>query len=58
MIINELLTTLYSNISPYSSCEEKYIDNGYPHTNILDDLLQILFTKIVNIVDLKIKFCL
>jgi len=46
MIINELLTTLYSNISPYSSCEEKYIDNGYPHTNILCDLLQILFTNI------------
>jgi hypothetical protein len=46
MIINELLETLYSNNSPYLSCEEKYIDNGYPHTNILYDLLQILFTNI------------
>ena len=46
MIIQELLDTLYSNNSPYLSCEEKYIDNGYPHTNILYDLLQILFTNI------------
>lgn len=46
MIIEELLQNLYSNISPYSSCEEKYIDNGYPHTNILPDLLQVLFTTI------------
>jgi len=46
MIINELLNNLYSNISPYSSCDKKYIDNGYPHTNILYDLLQILFTNI------------
>jgi len=46
MIIQELLDTLYSNNSPYLSCEEKYIDNGYPHTNILVDLLQIIFTNI------------
>lgn len=46
MIIQELLNNLYSNISPYSSCEEKYIDDGYPHTNILYDLLDILFTNI------------
>jgi predicted O-methyltransferase YrrM len=46
MIIEELLNTLYSNNSPYLSCEEKYIDNGYPHTNILYDLLEILFTNI------------
>ena len=46
MIIKELLNNLYSDISPYSSCEEKYIDNGYQHTNILYDLLQILFTNI------------
>lgn len=46
MIIQELLNNLYSNISPYSSCEEKYIDNGYPHTNILYDLLEIIFTNI------------
>ena len=46
MIINELLINLYSQSSPYLSCEEKYVDNGYPHTNILSDLLQILFTNI------------
>ena len=46
MIIQQLLNNLYSNNSPYLSCEEKYIDNGYPHTNILYDLLQILFTNI------------
>ena len=46
MIIQELLNNLYSNVSPYSSCEEKYIDDGYPHTNILVDLLQILFRNI------------
>jgi hypothetical protein len=46
MIIQQLLENLYSNNSPYLSSEEKYIDNGYPHTNILCDLLQILFTNI------------
>jgi len=46
MIIQELLHTLYSNNSPYLSCENKYIDNGYPHTSILYDLLQILFANI------------
>lgn len=46
MIIQQLLENLYSNNSPYLSCEEKYIDNGYPHTNILYDLLKILFTNI------------
>ena len=46
MIIKELLNNLYSNNSPYLSCEEKYIDNGYPHTNILYDLLEVLFTNI------------
>ena len=45
-IINELLNNIYSNVSPYTSCDEKYIDNGYPHTNILYDLLLILFTNI------------
>jgi len=46
MIIQQLLDNLYSKNSPYLSCEEKYIDNGYPHTNILYDLLKILFTNI------------
>ena len=46
MIIPQLLNNLYSNNSPYLSCEEKYIDHGYPHTNILYDLLHILFTNI------------
>lgn len=46
MIIQQLLDNLYSNNSPYLSSEEKYVDNGYPHTNILYDLLQILFSNI------------
>lgn len=46
MIIQELLDNLYSNNSPYLSCDDKYIDYGYPHTNILYDLLQILFTNL------------
>jgi hypothetical protein len=46
MIINDLLNNLYSNASPYLSCEEKYIDNGYPHTNILYELLDVLFVNI------------
>lgn len=46
MIIAELLANLYSGTSPYTSCEEKYVDHGYPHTNILPDLLKILFTTI------------
>ena len=46
MIIKQLLDTLYSNNSPYLSCEEKYIDNGYPHTNILYILLENLFNNI------------
>jgi hypothetical protein len=46
MIIEELLTNLYSNNSPYLSSDEKYIDHGYPHTNILYDLLEVLFKNI------------
>lgn len=46
MIIQELLDNLYSNNSPYLSYDEKYVDDGYPHTNILYDLLWILFTNI------------
>ena len=33
-------------MSPYLSCDDKYIDNCYPHTSILIDLLQVLFTTI------------
>lgn len=46
MIVKELLNTIYSDISPYSSSEEKYIDDGYPHTNIIESLLFILFSNI------------
>lgn len=46
MIIKQLLDTLYSNNSPYLSSNESYVDHGYPHTNILYDLLQILFSNI------------
>ena len=45
-IICELLDTLYSNNSPYLSCDEKYVDSGYPHTNIIYNLLEILFRNI------------
>lgn len=46
MIITELLSNLYSNISPYSACEERYVDHGYPHTYIPPTLVQILFATI------------
>lgn len=46
MIIKELLSTLYSDVSPYTTAEEKYIDNGYPHTSIITDLLNILYNNI------------
>lgn len=46
MVIPELLKTLYAEGSPYTSADAKYIDNGYPHTNIVPDLLSMLFTTI------------
>lgn len=46
MIISELLQNLYFNESPYLSTNSKYKDNGYPHTNILIDLLEVLFKNI------------
>jgi len=45
MIIPELLETLYSNISPYLTTHQKYIDNRYPHTSIIPDLLTVLFNN-------------
>lgn len=45
MIIQELTNTLYES-SPYLSSNETYIDNGYPHTNILPDLLEVLFSTL------------
>jgi hypothetical protein len=46
MIIAELLKTLYAGGSPHTSVDAKYVDNGYPHTNIIPDLLRVLFTTI------------
>lgn len=46
MIINELLKNLYNNVSPYTSAEKKYLDNGYPHTNIKKWLITNLFENI------------
>ena len=46
MIIPELLDTLYSNTSPYVTADQNYIDVNYPHTNIIPDLLKILFNNI------------
>lgn len=42
MIIQELSNALYES-SPYLSTNESYVDHGYPHTNILPDLLEVLF---------------
>lgn len=46
MIISELLKNLYFNESPYLSADIKYLDDGYPHTNILKELLEVLFKNI------------
>ena len=46
MIINQLLKTLYSDKSPYLSCDLGYVDNEYPHTNIDSKLLETLFSII------------
>jgi hypothetical protein len=43
MIIRELLETLYSGTSPYNSSDSSWIDDGYPHTNILPELLEAMF---------------
>jgi len=47
MIIDELLSTLYSNISPYNQYSFWNIDKGYPHTNIKKELLDCLFNHII-----------
>jgi hypothetical protein len=43
MIIKELLETLYSGTSPYRSSDASWVDEGYPHTNIVPELLVALF---------------
>jgi len=42
--IKELLETLYSGVSPYTSTDASYVDTGYPHTNIVPELLSAVFT--------------
>lgn len=43
MIIEELLANLYDSQSPYDSVDRSYVDDGYPHTNIVPELLRSLF---------------
>ena len=43
MIIKELLETLYSGTSPYRSSDASWVDDGYPHTNIVPELLEAMF---------------
>ena len=43
MIIKELLEQLYSGTSPYSSADASWVDEGYPHTNIVPELLETMF---------------
>ena len=43
MIIKELLETLYSGTSPYRSSDASWVDDGYPHTNIVPELLEVIF---------------
>lgn len=42
-IVTELLSTVYSGISPYTAVDMTYCDEGYPHTNIKADLCRVLF---------------
>ena len=42
MIVQEILQNLYSNISPYESCDMSYVDDNYPHTNIDSQLVSVL----------------
>jgi hypothetical protein len=46
MIIKELLETIYSGTSPYNSSDSSWIDDGYPHTNIVPELLEAMFDLI------------
>ena len=46
-IYTELNNRLYGNETPYTNCDvEKYIDTGYPHTNIDPFLLNCLFDRL------------
>jgi hypothetical protein len=46
MIIKELLETIYSGVSPYSSTDASWVDEGYPHTNIVPELIEKMFEMI------------
>lgn len=46
MVIQELLDTLYSNVSPYESADSKYVDERYPHTNLTEVLFHALLDQI------------
>ena len=42
-IIQQIIENLYSGQNPYLTVDLKYVDKGYPHTNIKSELLEILF---------------
>lgn len=44
VIYNELNTTLYGNSNPYCIDYSNYKDSGYPHTNIMPELLDVIFS--------------
>lgn len=46
MINQQLLAALYGEQSPYDSCDLSCVDNGYPHTNLCDDLVRTLFRQV------------
>lgn len=45
-IIREIKENLYDNHSPFDSVDLSYVDHGYPDTEIVPELLDMLFTKI------------
>lgn len=44
-LYDELIKELYVGDSPYAYADIKNVDNGYPHTNILEDLVQAILTE-------------
>lgn len=45
MIFDELVNELYSGASPYAYADPAKHDNGYPHTNILDELVDAILIE-------------
>lgn len=45
MIFDELVDEIYSGRSPYVYADSSKYDNGYPHTNILEDLVEAIIIE-------------